>query len=116
MQMVDSEISNILKDVGSLSKDLSDAEKKHIEYTHALKQMTNLSAASTKNTKHIKYVSSQLMKDIKRLLARKDLSEEELGNLKKAEKDIIGFRDKCSDMQCDLPAEDNGYIFFWFNL
>ena len=102
------EVTNLLNDINGITNDFATAEKNHIEYINALKAQTVKEAASAKSVKHVKYVSSQISKDLKRLLARKDLTDEQRQKLKEAESKLFTFRDKVNEMQCDLPAESNG--------
>ena len=102
------EVTNLLNEINGITNDLAVAEKNHIEYINALKAKTVKEAASAKSVKHVKYVSNQLSKDLKRLLARKDLTEEQRQKLKDADSKLVSLRDKVNEMQCDLPAESNG--------
>ncbi|KAE9556097.1 hypothetical protein FO519_000731 [Halicephalobus sp. NKZ332] len=103
------EVTNLLKEINSVVNDLAAAEKSHIEYINALKAKTIKEGASAKSVKHVKYVSTQISKDLKRILARKDLTDEQRQKLKGAENQLLTFRDKINEMQCDLPAESNGF-------
>uniref|UniRef100_A0AC34Q6J8 TMPIT-like protein n=2 Tax=Panagrolaimus sp. JU765 TaxID=591449 RepID=A0AC34Q6J8_9BILA len=107
--MTEDKIASVLKDVDGIVKDFETAEKNHSEYLHASKTMTNKETSSVKSLKHVKYVSSQVLKDMKRLMARKDLSADSREKLKDAQNKIMDIQDSVNDMQCDLPAEDNGF-------
>lgn len=114
--MADDKVESILKDVDGIMKDFKGAEKNHSEYLHALKTMTNKEANSTKSLKHMKYITSQVLKDMKRLISRKDLSPASNEKLEDAKNNILDIQDTINDMQCDLPAESNGYVVNFVNL
>uniref|UniRef100_A0AC34FE19 Transmembrane protein 120 homolog n=1 Tax=Panagrolaimus sp. ES5 TaxID=591445 RepID=A0AC34FE19_9BILA len=106
--MSEDEITSLLKEAESLHKDYKNAEKQHMNYLKTFKDMNGMQANSAKSVKHIKYVSSQIKTDIKKLEKKKVLTPEQKKLLTETSEKLEDMRDKIADMQNDLPAEGNG--------
>uniref|UniRef100_A0A1I8AE28 Transmembrane protein 120 homolog n=1 Tax=Steinernema glaseri TaxID=37863 RepID=A0A1I8AE28_9BILA len=107
--MAVSSYSSSMDEWDALMNEFEQLEKNHDKYLTKLMELTSLQNASLKAVKHHNYRVSQIKGDLKRLDANGvPKSDEEAERLEKMRKQQAEVQLRLSEMQNELPVENNG--------